>query len=658
MALRIVCVKSGTKYGSEYVLNLQDMVKRNLPDGLPGTFICFTDDPVPGVACAPLPAEGLEGWYNKLALFQDDLFPKGDRIVYLDLDTVITGPLDDIVNYRGDFAILRDAYRPEGLQSAFMCWESGKQGHIWDGYDMVGRPTLQNGDQEWIEKTVPAPDILQQIFPGKFASYKKEARFGIPKGCSVVFFHGEPRPHEAGGWVESVWKVGAGTPGELFLQQNVDSHIVSRNIRYAENIKNAHWLTGVKPHNKVALICAGGPSLLEELPSLRLHVVNGGHVISCNGAARALSREGIRSHGHVIVDARPENEVFLTGIDENTVCFYASQCDPRVLSRAAERLVLWHPAIDGISEIISKTIDRTLIGGGTTCGMKAVVLAWILGYREIHLYGFDSSYRGNEHHAYPQSLNDQDRILDVNFNGVDYKCAPWMIQQAEDFQTFAPQLMDQGVALAVHGSGLIPHIAREFANGKFPFSSADMRCHAILERIGHIPEPKVAEVGVFAGDLSSRLLARHKGLHLTMIDSWGEGFGADYLASSDYHANMHRVDHEMFYEQARNSVRAFADRAVIHRGRSDQMCARIPDRTLDLAFIDADHTYDGCKADLAAYYPKVKPGGIIAGHDYANDDWEFGPTVKRAVDEFITAHGLTLELGENWTWFATKPMEQ
>ena len=77
----------------------------------------------------------------------------------------------------------------------------------------------------------------------------------------------------------------------------------------------------------------------------------------------------------------------------------------------------------------------------------------------------------------------------------------------------------------------------------------------------------------------------------------------------------------------------------------------------DLAFIDADHSYVGCWGDIQAYWPKIKPGGILAGHDYAynRNDCTFGPMVKRAVDEFTIAKGLDLDLGDNYTWFAVKP---
>ena len=81
----------------------------------------------------------------------------------------------------------------------------------------------------------------------------------------------------------------------------------------------------------------------------------------------------------------------------------------------------------------------------------------------------------------------------------------------------------------------------------------------------------------------------------------------------------------------------------------------LPDESLDLVFIDGDHTYEGCKADISNYYAKVKPGGFIAGHDYENDEFKFGQMVKRAVDEFVESNGLVLDLGENMTWFARKP---
>lgn len=54
------------------------------------------------------------------------------------------------------------------------------------------------------------------------------------------------------------------------------------------------------------------------------------------------------------------------------------------------------------------------------------------------------------------------------------------------------------------------------------------------------------------------------------------------------------------------------------------------DETVDYVYIDADHSYESVLADITAWYPKIKEGGIISGHDY-----KWWQTVKKAVDDFF-----------------------
>lgn len=67
------------------------------------------------------------------------------------------------------------------------------------------------------------------------------------------------------------------------------------------------------------------------------------------------------------------------------------------------------------------------------------------------------------------------------------------------------------------------------------------------------------------------------------------------------------------------------------------------DQSLDLVFIDADHSYEGVKADIHAWAPKVRQGGILAGHDYDQPDF---PGVKKAVDEFCNPN-----IEAEWVWW-------
>jgi len=129
--------------------------------------------------------------------------------LFLDLDTLITGPLDPILQYQGNFAILRDFYRPQGFGSGVMMWRGTTNVHLWRNYQEAGFPEIGGGDQIWIEKNRPEKvDLLQDIFPGRIFSFKAHSRDAMPSGAAIVCFHGLPRPHEVqSGWVPLVWRI-------------------------------------------------------------------------------------------------------------------------------------------------------------------------------------------------------------------------------------------------------------------------------------------------------------------------------------------------------------------------------------------------------------------------------------------------------------------
>ena len=72
---------------------------------------------------------------------------------------------------------------------------------------------------------------------------------------------------------------------------------------------------------------------------------------------------------------------------------------------------------------------------------------------------------------------------------------------------------------------------------------------------------------------------------------------------------------------------------------SVQAASRFEDEFFDFVYIDADHSYEAVRADLEVWWPKLKPGGLFAGHDY---DLKFSG-VKTAVDEFAQRAGLEVQ---------------
>jgi hypothetical protein len=93
---------------------------------------------------------------------------------------------------------------------------------------------------------------------------------------------------------------------------------------------------------------------------------------------------------------------------------------------------------------------------------------------------------------------------------------------------------------------------------------------------------------------------------------------------------------------------------------SVEAAAQIPPASLDFAYLDGRHDYESVKEDLEAWYDKVRPGGILAGHDYLDGvlpEGVFG--VKSAVDEFFAAKRLpvrTTYVDTPWiSWYVEIP---
>lgn len=464
-SINVVCVKVGTKYGPEYPNILYDMVSRNLDEGKEGKFWCITDDASglhPDILVLT-PPKDLTGWWSKLWMFSPGLFPEGERILYFDLDVTIVGPLDDVTEYAGDFAILKEFAGAPGWQSSIMAWRSGFAHEVWDEWNKQDRPEVCGGDQEWVEEVLGSADYLQNLFPEAFLSYKLDCRVGFPpRGAKVVIFHGEPKPDNCGEeWVRMVWKIGGGTAAELDLVCNTNDEVLKANVRSACK-RDVPWLKRVDEHAGHAVIVGGAPSVAEFLDEIKWRQSLGQKVFALNNAARYLSKNNIVPDAHVLVDAREDNVSFLP-FTSRTTHYIASQCAPVVWDKAmCLDAVLWHSYNEILDDALENPAGKPecLVGGGTTVGLSAIALVTALGYRTIHIYGMDSSYTDEKHHAYAQPLNDGERVLDVVCADRKFRCAPWMIAQANQFQILLCKLVEENYTFTVQGEGLIPWMAR------------------------------------------------------------------------------------------------------------------------------------------------------------------------------------------------------
>jgi len=129
----------------------------------------------------------------------------------------------------------------------------------------------------------------------------------------------------------------------------------------------------------------------------------------------------------------------------------------------------------------------------------------------------------------------------------------------------------------------------------------------------------MAEVGSYSGESARMFLRKAKILHC--IDLW--------LPYEDYGVPIGYMDQA---EAAFDILQCqYSDRIIKHKMDSLKAADLFEDRSFDVVYIDADHSYPAARSDILKWRQKVKPNGILAGHDY--DHHHIG--VKLAVDELL-----------------------
>jgi predicted O-methyltransferase YrrM len=138
---------------------------------------------------------------------------------------------------------------------------------------------------------------------------------------------------------------------------------------------------------------------------------------------------------------------------------------------------------------------------------------------------------------------------------------------------------------------------------------------------------KIVEVGSYAG-ASAELMAQYAGV-VVCCDIWEE-----YI-----NPNMAPIVYKEFLDtKSRNK------NIIEHKVKSEVLAKEFGKETIDMVYIDADHSYASVKADILAWSDKVKVGGLIAGHDYCMED------VSRAVDEIFKKENIRYFKDSSWAF--------
>eukprot|EP00741_Cyanophora_paradoxa_P010724 tig00020538_g10366.t1 len=164
-----------------------------------------------------------------------------------------------------------------------------------------------------------------------------------------------------------------------------------------------------------------------------------------------------------------------------------------------------------------------------------------------------------------------------------------------------------------------------------------------------------AEVGVQRALHAEDIMLSWGGRRLVLIDAWHSAHETAYEDTAD----VPLPDHEANMAQAQRRMAPFAPRVEFLREWSLKAASKYPDSHFDFIYLDARHDYEGIRDDIVAWYPKLRSGGILAGHDWLDGHFmgtQYG--VRRAVGEFAAREGKRvgcMECHSDWpSWFLLK----
>jgi hypothetical protein len=181
---KVVCLLTGDKYPQDYIIKLYRGLQKHTTQ--PFDFEVITETKYPG-------------WWGKM-----EQFPPKERIILLDVDLVITGNVDFLFEYQGQFCCWRDPWA-DGL--------NGSVHSIAPGFGESFRKVFDSDPDAFMRRYYSDQEFLRDYtlpdyWPSDLIkSYKADSLEDGPRDSRIVVFHGKPKPHEIKtGWVAEAWQ--------------------------------------------------------------------------------------------------------------------------------------------------------------------------------------------------------------------------------------------------------------------------------------------------------------------------------------------------------------------------------------------------------------------------------------------------------------------
>lgn len=184
------------------------------------------------------------------------------------------------------------------------------------------------------------------------------------------------------------------------------------------------------------------------------------------------------------------------------------------------------------------------------------------------------------------------------------------------------------------------------------FDRSNLMCYFSQNYFQGSSNLQIAEIGSYEGSFAKLILGAFPDCSLNMVDLW-------QTENNDFYYSVRSGAAELAYEIAKKNFSHLSN-VKMHKGLSSVISSNFDDESLDLVYIDADHSYEGALKDLQLWYSKVKSGGIVSGHDCNADPgtqehYLFG--VQAAIKNFYSDTDRITLTNERYhkSWYWVKP---
>lgn len=280
-----------------------------------------------------------------------------------------------------------------------------------------------------------------------------------------------------------------------------------RHMRYALS-KGLPTLAQVDAHDGEAVLCGAGPSLAENLEKIRELKAQGHMVCAIKSAHDFLIEHGIRPDMALAVDPQQKIADLYRKPGYGIRYFMATQCHPDVFDALkGYKVITWNVFTKAVHEYWMKRLKKKnkigslfFVNGGSTSGLRAIGLVWVMGYRKFHLFGYDSCLKTPEGDFTLEQMADADlkiggvknkkEIMVVDADERRFYCDPAMALQANEFLPQTEHMKD--IRVKAYGNGLIPWIVERAALRNMP------QCR-LIDEDWYVDSPKRGSLDLLKG---------------------------------------------------------------------------------------------------------------------------------------------------------------